>query len=79
MAKKLMGKREVRSVVGFSDSTFGRLERKQLFPKRVKIPGSRRAMYLEEEILQYVEDLRARRDAESSQAIPYTKTWRASR
>lgn len=79
MAKKLISKQEVKHLVGFSDSTRERLEKRHLFPKRIKVPGSRRTLYLEEEIHQYVESLKRNRDISGSLSIPYTKTWRAGR
>ena len=63
-------------LLGISPSTIRRLERRGLFPRRVKFPGSVRTGWMATDITAYLEGLKVE---SQRQQLVHSTTWRAGK
>lgn len=70
---KVIGIREVAKILNISVSTIRRLERRGLFIRKLRIPGSIRIGYLSSDLQKYLLSLENNQNAT---ALAFTSTWR---
>ena len=66
---RLVDRKERRRIIPYSDMHYGRLEKRGLVPARIKLSPNGRVAWRLSELLAYVQQKTAERDAKASEAI----------